>query len=168
MSTLIKQAIAVVEPRRTFLSQAGLLLSGTAIALLSGREALAAKGDQAVESDLRILNTALGAELEAIAAYQVGAESGPIKGCGQRLSGRRAGSVAGFPYSPAMRRAGFVWNEKTLDRFLRSPATAVPGTSMGYDGVKDDAERQDLIVFLREVNHTARCHNLPADAAHRP
>lgn len=60
MSTLIKQAIAAVEPRRTFLSQAGLLPSGTAIALLSGREALAAKADQAVESDLRILNTALG------------------------------------------------------------------------------------------------------------
>ena len=79
MNTLIKQAIATVEPRRTFLGQAGLLLSGTAVALLSGREALAAKAakaDHAVESDLRILNTALGAELEAIAAYQVGAESG--------------------------------------------------------------------------------------------
>jgi rubrerythrin len=76
MNTLIKQAIAAVEPRRTFLGQAGLLLSGTAVALLSGREALAAKADEAVESDLRILNTALGAELEAIAAYQVGAESG--------------------------------------------------------------------------------------------
>lgn len=86
--------------------------------------------------------------------------------CG--LFGRRAGSVPGFPYSPAMRRAGFVWNEKTLDRFLRSPVTAVPGTSMGYDGVKDDAERQDLIVFLREVNHTERCQSLPTDAAHRP
>lgn len=76
MNTLITQAIAAVEPRRTFLGQAGLLLSGTAVALLSGREALAAKADEAVESDLRILNTALGAELEAIAAYQVGAESG--------------------------------------------------------------------------------------------
>ncbi|HRP26268.1 ferritin-like domain-containing protein [Thauera sp.] len=82
MNTLIKQAIAAVEPRRTFLGQAGLLLSGTAVALLSGREALAAKADKAdhaVESDLRILNTALGAELEAIAAYQVGAESGLLE-----------------------------------------------------------------------------------------
>lgn len=86
--------------------------------------------------------------------------------CG--LIGRRAGSVPGFPYSPAMRRAGFVWDERTLDRFLRSPFTAVPGTSMGYDGVKDDAERQDLIVFLREVNGTAPCHKLPTDAAYRP
>lgn len=86
--------------------------------------------------------------------------------CG--LIGRRAGSVPGFPYSPAMRRAGFVWDERTLDRFLRSPLTAVPGTSMGYDGVKDDAERQDLIVFLREVNGTAPCRKLSADAAQRP
>ncbi|MBS0510129.1 MAG: cytochrome c family protein [Proteobacteria bacterium] len=86
--------------------------------------------------------------------------------CG--LFGRRAGSVPGFPYSPAMRHAGFVWNEKTLDRFLRSPVTAVPGTSMGYDGVKDDAERRDLIVFLREVNSTAPCRKLSADAAQRP
>lgn len=86
--------------------------------------------------------------------------------CG--LIGRRAGSVAGFAYSPAMRRAGFVWNEKSLDRFLRSPLTAVPGTSMGYDGVKDDDERRDLILFLREAGRTARCQNLSAGAGRLP
>ena len=66
-------------PRRAFLSQSGLLLSGAAVALLSGRDALAAKSGEGAESDLRILNTALGAELEAIAAYQVGAESGLLQ-----------------------------------------------------------------------------------------
>ncbi|MCG2576854.1 cytochrome c family protein [Dechloromonas sp. XY25] len=86
--------------------------------------------------------------------------------CG--LFGRRAGSVPGFAYSPAMRRAGWVWNEKTLDRFLRSPLTVVPGTSMGYDGVKDDGERRDLIVFLREAGGAARCQNLPAGAGRLP
>lgn len=75
--------------------------------------------------------------------------------CG--LIGRRAGTISGFAYSPAMRRAGFVWNEKTLDRFLRSPQKAVPGTTMGYDGVKDDAERRDLIFFLREAGSEPRC-----------
>ncbi len=62
--------------RRTFLGQSGLVLTGTAIALLAGKEALAKTGGGATENDVRILNTALGAELEAIAAYQVGAESG--------------------------------------------------------------------------------------------
>jgi len=66
-------------PRRAFISQSGLLLSGAAVALLTGQDALAAKSADGVESDLRILNTALGAELEAIAAYQVGAESGLLQ-----------------------------------------------------------------------------------------
>jgi rubrerythrin len=62
--------------RRLFLGRSGLLLSGAAVALLAGRDALAAKSGAAKTDDVRILNTALGAELEAIAAYQLGAESG--------------------------------------------------------------------------------------------
>ncbi len=66
--------------RRGFLkSSSGLLLTGTAVALLSGREALGKGRGSGTESDVRILNTALGAELEAIAAYQVGAESGLLE-----------------------------------------------------------------------------------------
>ena len=68
----------LVQSRRSFLGN-GLLLSGTAVALLAGQEALAKTGGKATEDDVRILNTALGAELEAIAAYQVGAESGLLK-----------------------------------------------------------------------------------------
>ena len=66
--------------RRGFLkSSSGLMLTGTAIALLSGREALAAAKGHDAEGDVRILNTALGAEQEAVAAYQVGAESGLLQ-----------------------------------------------------------------------------------------
>ena len=61
--------------RRMFLGQSGLMLSGAAVALLSGNEALAAKVGESTAGDVQILNTALGAELEAIAAYQLGAES---------------------------------------------------------------------------------------------
>lgn len=131
-----------------------LVLSGTAIALLSGHEALAAKFDKAAESDLRILNTALGAKLEA--------DRTGSRHCG--LIGRRAGSMPGLPYSSAMRNAGLVWTEKTLDHFLRSPMKAVPGTSMGYDGIKEDGERRDLIVFLSEAGHTTPCQNLTGKA----
>ena len=65
--------------RRSFLGQSGILLSGTAIALLAGKDALAAKGGESADADVRILNSALGAELEAIAAYQLGAESGLLQ-----------------------------------------------------------------------------------------
>jgi len=61
--------------RRMFLGQSGLVLSGAAVALLSGKDALAATVGGDTAGDVQILNTALGAELEAIAAYQLGAES---------------------------------------------------------------------------------------------
>lgn len=68
------------NPRRMFLGQSGLMLSGAAVALLAGKDSLAAsKGGEASSADVRILNTALGAELEAIAAYQLGAGSGLLQ-----------------------------------------------------------------------------------------
>lgn len=69
--------------------------------------------------------------------------------CG--LFGRRAGSVPGFAYSDAMRRSGIVWDEQTLDLFLKNPLAAVPGTSMGYAGVADPQERADLIAYLKQA-----------------
>src|SRR5690606_15315322 len=65
--------------RRRARSSTVLALSAGALALLGGRDALAAGAQVAAaqtEADVRILNAALGAELEAIAAYQVRAESG--------------------------------------------------------------------------------------------
>lgn len=71
---------ALFLSRRRALSASGAaVLSASAVALLGGRDALAAGAKvsaQELEADVRILNTALGAELEAVAAYQVGAESG--------------------------------------------------------------------------------------------
>ncbi|ODU95721.1 MAG: cytochrome C, partial [Rubrivivax sp. SCN 70-15] len=63
--------------------------------------------------------------------------------CG--LLGRRAGSLPGFAYSPAMRDSRITWDEKTLDRFLAQPMKAMPGTTMTYDGVPDAKDRADLI-----------------------
>jgi rubrerythrin len=72
-----------VAGRRAFLSYSGLALSGTAIALLSGNQALAAtmkkNGAEAQAADVKILNAALAAEQQGIAAYQVGAESGLLQ-----------------------------------------------------------------------------------------
>ncbi len=82
--------------------------------------------------------------------------TGP-KHCG--LIGRRAGSVAGFEYSAAMRHANWVWNRKTLDRFLADPMKALPGTAMGYAGVKDPHERADLIAYLEQADKSSECRN---------
>lgn len=80
--------------------------------------------------------------------------------CG--LLGRRAGSVPGFAYSPAMKDSHLTWDEKTLDRFLARPLQVVPGSSMTYDGVADARERADLIAYLRQANGTPECRALGA------
>jgi len=69
--------------------------------------------------------------------------------CG--LFGRRAGSVPGYSYSQAMKQSGIIWNEQTLDVFLKNPLAAVPGTSMGYAGIADAGERADLIAYLKQA-----------------
>ena len=69
--------------------------------------------------------------------------------CG--LLGRRAGSVQGFEYSAAMKNSGIIWNAKTLDRFIADPPKSLPGTTMTYAGIKDPAERADLIAYLASI-----------------
>jgi rubrerythrin len=70
----------LIPARRAFLGRSGILLSGSAIALLAGCETLAA-GQKRTDpaNDVAILNTALGAEREAVAAYQLGADSGLLE-----------------------------------------------------------------------------------------
>jgi cytochrome c len=77
--------------------------------------------------------------------------------CG--LFGRRAGTAPGFDtYSKAMLDSKIVWNEGSLDVFLTAPMQAVPGTTMGYAGVKDPRERADLIAWLRHATQPGvRC-----------
>jgi len=72
--------------------------------------------------------------------------SGP-KHCG--LLGRQAGSLPGYAFSAAMTTSGIVWDDTSLDRFLENPLKAVPGTKMGYAGVKNPVERADLIAYLK-------------------
>jgi len=67
--------------RRSLITRAGQLsLSAGAVALLAGNESLAGKHASAAGgNDVAILNVALGLEHEAIAAYQIGAESGLLQ-----------------------------------------------------------------------------------------
>ncbi|WP_246130671.1 c-type cytochrome [Nitrospirillum pindoramense] len=68
------------------------------------------------------------------------------------LMGRRTGTVEGFAYSDANRAAGWVWSPETLDTYLAAPKTAMPGTVMKFQGVKDPAERADIIAFLATLH----------------
>ncbi|HUH60509.1 MAG TPA: cytochrome c family protein [Candidimonas sp.] len=76
--------------------------------------------------------------------------------CG--LFGRQAGTVRGFPYSDAMKSSRIIWDESTLNVFLRDPMGVVPGTAMGYAGIPDDQERADVIAWLKRENAGPQCN----------
>ncbi|MOA16207.1 Cytochrome c2 precursor [compost metagenome] len=56
-----------------------------------------------------------------------------------------------------MKNSRLVWDEKTLDLFLKGPTRLVPGTAMTYDGVPDPQERQDLIAYLKKAGQSDAC-----------
>ena len=67
------------------------------------------------------------------------------------IMGRKAGSAAGFNYSPAMKGSKVVWNARSLDGFLTRPAAVVPGTKMVFAGLPNPADRANLIAYLNTV-----------------
>jgi cytochrome c len=62
--------------------------------------------------------------------------------------GRKAGAVAGFPYSGALRNSGIVWDENKLNAWLENPEQAVKDNNMEFR-VGDPAERAALVAFLK-------------------
>ena len=78
-----------------------------------------------------------------------------VDGVGPSLFGlfqRKAGEVADFRYSPALKRSGIVWTAQTLDRYIADPQKSVPGNRMPYSGMPDARERADLIAYLQKVS----------------
>jgi cytochrome c len=67
-----------------------------------------------------------------------------------RLFGRQAGAVGDFRYTAALKNSGLVWDETTLDAFLKDSEAFVPGIKM-YGGLAIDRDRADLIAYLRRA-----------------
>ena len=62
--------------------------------------------------------------------------------------GRRAASIEGFQYSPALRQSGLVWTPRSLEAWLADPAGFVEGTTMAFTGYRSAEDRRDLIAYL--------------------
>ncbi|PHS25191.1 MAG: cytochrome c family protein [Robiginitomaculum sp.] len=80
--------------------------------------------------------------------------------------GRIAGSHEGFKYSDAMKTFGKVWDYETLDAFVSSPKTEVPGTAMGFAGLKKPKDAANLLAYLRTLSDAPMAlPSLPASTA---
>jgi cytochrome c len=69
----------------------------------------------------------------------------------QGVYGRAAGSVASFAYSAALKKAGIVWDDRSLDKWLADPDAFIAGNDMDFL-VSKAQERRDLIGYLKQVS----------------
>ena len=63
--------------------------------------------------------------------------------------GRQKASVQNFTYSEALKNWGASWSYEDLNAFLWGPAITAPGVRMQFAGIEDEAERANLIAYLR-------------------
>lgn len=102
--------------------------------------------------------TAVAAAAEAPAAFNQckachSTEPGK-NGIGPSLAGiygTKAGEVAGYDFSDAMKNSGLTWDAATLDKYLTKPMEVVPGTKMSFGGLKDADKRKAVIDYLKSL-----------------
>ena len=64
---------------------------------------------------------------------------------------RKAGELADFRYSPAMKRSGIIWTAETLDKYIADPQALIPANRMPYAGMATAGDRADLIAYLQKA-----------------
>lgn len=59
---------------------------------------------------------------------------------------------AGFGYSKALAAMGKSWSYSSLNAFLAKPKKYVPGTKMGFGGLKKTKDRANIVAYLRSLS----------------
>lgn len=120
---------------------------GVALLLGTGAETLAAPASAPAQAQVDA-----GRQLFARCTncHEVGA--GARNGFGPQLNGivgRKAGSAPAYAYSPALKQAGFVWNEQKLVAFIRDSEKVVPGNKMRFLSFMSEKQASEIVAYLR-------------------
>jgi len=124
------------------MTRSGLLFAAPLLAFMAASSARA----QDAEAGKRVFN-------QCRACHTI--DAGGRNGVGPNLHGivgRKAASVQGFNYSPAMKKKseeGWTWTEDNLRTYLTNPKEAVPGNRMAFPGLRNEKQLNDLIAYLK-------------------
>lgn len=66
------------------------------------------------------------------------------------IYGSKTASKEGFAYSKAMKSANIMWDETTMDAYLKKPASYMPGNKMAFIGLKKQEDRDAVQAYLKE------------------
>lgn len=69
--------------------------------------------------------------------------------------GRRAASVPGFVYSPAMQHSGITWTTAQIEAFTQAPSHVVPGTRMTFAGLHTPQQAAAVAAYLGSLTAPA-------------
>ncbi|MEO6947490.1 MAG: cytochrome c family protein [Nitrobacter sp.] len=64
------------------------------------------------------------------------------------LEGRKAGAVAGYSYSDAMKNSGITWTEAEFKEYIKNPKAKVPGVKMAFAGITKQSELDNLWAYV--------------------
>jgi cytochrome c len=107
---------------------------------------------------LQTADVAAGQKTAALCSACRTLDKGQAAKVGPNLYGVVGGPAAhmeGFKYSTAMldqKAKGLTWTFENLDHFLTAPKAFVPGTAMGFAGLKKDDQRANVIAYLRTLS----------------
>lgn len=66
------------------------------------------------------------------------------------LDGRKSGTVEGYSYSEANKKAEITWNADSFKEYIKAPMAKVPGTKMAFAGIKNETEIANLWAYLSQ------------------
>jgi cytochrome c len=62
--------------------------------------------------------------------------------------GRKAATRAGYAYSGPLQRAGVIWTEANLTKWVAGPARVAPGNKMAFPGITSKKQQADVVAYL--------------------
>jgi cytochrome c len=112
-----------------------------AAALLAAMSAAAAQDLAAGEQSFR----------KCLPCHAVGEEArnkvGPVL---NGLDGRHSGTIEGYNYSEANKKANITWGEATFKEYIQNPMAKVPGTKMAFAGIRNETEIATLWAYIKQ------------------
>lgn len=112
--------------------------------------ALATGMAAAVECDSKLGQTAF--ENKCAMCHDTAANQHSVGPNLRGMLGRPIGRVAGYAFSEALGAVEGKWTEQRINTALINWMNAFPGSSMAFQGLKAESERNNLICFLKTLN----------------